>query len=104
MHEVLEMVVDRAREVHHVARVAVGDGGKDEQLVGDLAAGAERDLGRTEDVDVERQVRSVLLDGAARDDADLAELDRVVDLRPGQLCVAIFLCRAGHVGLPSSTW
>ena len=39
--EVLEMGVDRAREVHHVARVAIGDGRQDEQLVGRRAAGAE---------------------------------------------------------------
>ena len=104
MHEVLEVVVDRPGKVHHVARVAVGDRREHEHLAGDLATGAERDLGRAEDVDVERQVRPVLLDGAARDDADLPELDRVLDLRPRQLRVAILLGRAGHAGLPSSTW
>ena len=100
MHEVLEVVVDRPRKVHHVARVAVGDRREHEHLVGDLATGAERDLRRAEDVDVEGQVRPVLLDGAARDDADLPELDRVLDLRPRQLRVAILRRPRGSCGSP----
>ena len=43
-----------------------------------------------DEVDVERQVRPVLLDRAAGDDADLAQLDGVVDLGPGQFLVAVF--------------
>ena len=35
-------------------------------------------------------MRPVLLDRAARQDADLAQLDRVVDLGPGEFLVAIF--------------
>ena len=96
--EVLEVGVDRAGEVHDVAGVAVGRPSAARALLRDCAAGAERDPGRADDVDVERQVRPVLLDGAARDDADLAQLDGVVDLRPGQLLVTVLLGRAGHAG------
>ena len=42
-------------------------------------------------------MRAVLLDGTARKDADLAQLDGVVDLGPGEFLVAIFrFCLAGH--------
>ena len=101
MHEVLEVGVDRPREVHHVAGVAVGDDGQHEQLVGDLPPGPVGDPERADEVHVERQVRPVLLDGAAGHEADLAQLDGVVDLGPGQLLVAVF--RAGsavHRGRP----
>ena len=40
-------------------------------------------------IDVQRQVRAVLLDGPAGHDADFAQLDGVVDFRPGQFFVAI---------------
>ncbi len=40
----------------------------------------------------------MLLDRATRKDADLAELDRIVDLGPGQLLVPILFRRAtGHI-------
>src|SRR5947199_8251 len=45
---------------------------------------------------VRRQVVAVLLDRPARDDADLAEVDRVVDLGPRQLLVAPLRLRATH--------
>ena len=54
-------------------------------------------------------MRAMLLDRAARQDADLAQLDRVVDLGPGEFLVAIFgRCLAGHdegsvvIDLPAS--
>ena len=97
MHEVLEVVVDRAGEVHHVAGVAVGDDRQHEHLVGDLPAGPVGDAARADEIDVERQVRPVLLDGAAGHDADLAQLDGVVDLGPGQFLVAVLGGGAAHV-------
>jgi hypothetical protein len=101
MHEVLEVVVDRARKIHDVARVAVGDDRQHEQLVRDQLAGAGRDAARADEIDVQGQMRAVLLDGAARQQADLAHFDRVVDLGPGQFFVAI-LGRGStrHVDLP----
>src|SRR5262249_58178952 len=51
----------------------------------------------TDEVHVERQVRAVLLDGAAGHDTDLAQLDGVVDLGPGQLLVTVLPAgTAGH--------
>jgi hypothetical protein len=47
----------------------------------------------------------MLLDGAAWDDADLADLHRVVDFGPGQLLVSILgLGTAYHDGTPSIAW
>ena len=52
---------------------------------------------RADQIDVERQMRAVLLDGAAGHDADLAQLDGVVDLGPGQFFVAVLgRGAAGH--------
>jgi hypothetical protein len=101
VHEMLEVVVDRAREVHHVPRVAVADGGEDEHLVGDCLPCASRDPRRADDVDVERQVGAVLLHGAAGYDADFPHLDGVVDLGPGELLVAIFRLGAACHGVSS---
>ena len=40
----------------------------------------------------------MLLDRATRKNADLAELDRIIDFRPGQLLVPILLQRTtGHI-------
>ena len=50
---------------------------------------------RADEIDVERQVVPVLLDRPARDDADLAEVDGIVDLRPRELFVAILGGGAG---------
>ena len=41
-------------------------------------------------VDVEGEVRSVLFDGAAGQNADLAEIDGIIDFRPGEFFVAVF--------------
>ena len=79
----LVVSVDGAGEVHDMAGVAVPHGRQDEHLVGNLAAGPVGDAQRADDVDIERQVRSMLLHGAAGHDAHLAHLDGVVDLRPG---------------------
>src|SRR5690348_6370482 len=45
---------------------------------------------------------TVLLDGPAGHDADLAQLHRVIDLRPGQLFVAILFQGATGHGQTSS--
>ena len=58
-------------------------------MSGIVSAGAAGDAAGTDQIDVERQVRAVLLDGAARHDADLAQIDGVVDLGPGQFFVAV---------------
>src|SRR5687768_10660624 len=96
MHEVLEVVIDRAGEVHHVPRVAVGHDRQHEHLVGDFLAGAASDASGADQVDIQRQVRTVLLDGPAGDDAHLAQINRIVDLRPGELFVAVFGGGARH--------
>ena len=48
------------------------------------------DAAGTDQIDIQRQMRPMLLDRAARHDADLAQIDGVVDLGPGQFFVAIF--------------
>src|SRR5262249_22095556 len=98
--EVLEVAVDGAGEVHDVAAVAVPVRWQDEHLVGGLAAGAVGDPLRADAVHVERQVRPLAPRRARRHDAYLAQLHGVVDLRPGQLLVAVlFRGAAGH-GFP----
>jgi len=58
MHEVLEIVVDGAGEIHDVAGVAVGHDRQHQKLVG--IASRRRGRCRPDDeVDVERQVRAV---------------------------------------------
>lgn len=96
MHEVFEVGVDRTGEVHDVPGVAVGDDGEHEQLIGDFFAGTVRDSDGADEVDIQRQVRPVLLDGPARHDADLLQVDGVVDLRPGELLIAVFGRCAAH--------
>src|SRR5262249_36629056 len=99
LDEVLEMGVDGSGKVHDMAGVAVAVGGKQKHLFGDDRARAACNSGWADDVNVERQVRPVLLDRAAGEHADLAEFDRVVDLGPGEFLVApLGFCPAGHVG------
>ena len=95
--EVLKVVVDRAGKIHDVTGVAITDGGQHEQLVGHQPPGAVRDPGRADNIDIEREMRAVLFDRAARHDADLAQFDGVVDLRPGEFFVAEFSGGAAHV-------
>src|SRR5262249_52588795 len=97
--EGLEVGVDGAGEVHDVPRVAVPHRRQYEDLVGRLPAGPVGDPLRADDVHVERQVRPRLLHRAAGHRAHLAQGDGVVDLRPGQLLVAVFRGgAAGHRG------
>ena len=77
--------------------LCIGEAPNDVQMAAALfAAGSGGDADRADEIDVERQVRPVLLDRPARDDAHLAEIDRVVDLRPRQLLVAVLGLRATH--------
>ncbi len=95
MHEVLEIVVNGPRKIHDMARVAVTDRGEDQNLFRHFTSGAPRDLGWANEIDIERQVVPMLFDGPARQDADLAEIDGVIDFGPGKFFVAVFLGSAG---------
>ncbi len=101
VHEVLEVVVDGAGKVHHMPRVAVADGGQHQNLFGHFPARAAGDFGGTDKIDIQRQVRSMLLDGAAGHNAHFAQLDGVVDFGPGQFFVAEFGLSAAHGGRDS---
>ena len=81
------VVVDGAGKIHHVARVPVTNRGQHENLVGYLPAGAARNLGRADDIHIERQMWAMLFDRTTRHDADFAQIDGVVDLRPGEFFV-----------------
>src|SRR5687768_14664387 len=98
------MRVDGPREVHHMSRVTIPDRGQDQHPVGDDAARAVGDSLGTNDIHVERQVVAVLLDAAAGDDTNLAHLDGVVDLGPGQFFVAILGTSAAHGRSLSYCW
>src|SRR5438093_2737118 len=88
--EVIIVIVYGAGKIHHVARVAVANGGKHQHLVRNQSAGATRNLGRADDIDIERQMGTMLFDRATRQDADFAQIHGVIDLRPGKLFVTIF--------------
>jgi len=79
--EVFVVIVYGAGKVHHVARVAVANGGKHEHLLRNQSAGAARYLGRADDIHIERQMGAVLFDRPTRNDADFAQIDGVIDLR-----------------------
>ena len=84
-------------KVHDVAGVSIAVSRQQQHLFGDDPARSSGDLGRADHVDIERQVRAVLLDGATRQNTHLAEIDRVVDLGPGELFITKFRGRAtGH--------
>jgi hypothetical protein len=79
-----------------VTGVAVTDGGQHEQFVGYQPSGAVSDPGWADNIDIKRKMRAVLFHGAARHDADFAELDGVIDFRPGEFFVAEFSGGAAH--------
>src|SRR5262249_55038733 len=75
-----------------------------EHLLGDRSSRSSCDLGGANHIDIKWQMRAMLLNSAARKDADLAKIHRVVDFRPGEFFVAIFsLSLAGHLGRSTST-
>ena len=88
--EMFVLVVDGAGKIHHMARVPVRNGGQHEHFVGNLPAGAARDLGRADDIHIERQMGAVLFDRAARHNADFAQIDGVIDFGPGKFFVPEF--------------
>ena len=94
--EVLVVAVHGAGEVHDMAAVAVPVGRQDQHLARDLLADAVGDALWANNIDIQRQVRPVLLDRADGQDADLAQLDGVVDLGPGELFVAEFSSGTRH--------
>src|SRR5262245_48509123 len=103
MLEVREVVVDGAGKIHDVPGVAIRDDRQHEQLVDHRYAGPLRDAAGADEIDVERQMRPMLLDGAARDDADFAHVDGVIDFGPGEFFVAVFSRGAAwHGGAPWS--
>src|SRR5262245_50426765 len=93
MHEMFEVVVDRPWKIHHVPRVAIGHNRRHEQLVGNRHSRALGDPAGADQIDIQRQVMTMLLDRPARHNAHLSQLDRIVDLRPGQFLIPIFRCR-----------
>ena len=88
--------VDRSRKIHHVPGVTVRDMGKDQYLVGEFPSGSICDPARADQIHVQRQVVSMLLDRTTRKNANLAKIDGVIDFRPGQFLVSIFRSGAGH--------
>src|SRR5260370_27830330 len=82
MHEVLEIIVDRAGKIHDMPGVPVTYGGQNEYLIRDMSARAASNLGGTDDIDIEGQMRAVLLHRSAPDDAHFAHFDGIVDFRP----------------------
>ena len=82
--------VDRARKIHHVGGVPITDRRQDQQLIRNEPARAVGHPSRADGIDVERQVRAVLLHRPTRDQANLFQINGVVDLGPGQLFVSIF--------------
>jgi hypothetical protein len=96
INEMLEMVVDRSREVHDMARIAVANRGQHQQFPGNQPSGAVRDSRGADDIDIQRQMRPVLLDRAAGHEADLVQVDGVVVLGSGEFFVTKFCGGAAH--------
>jgi hypothetical protein len=82
-----------------VPRVPVGQRGENQDLLRNLLSRSRRHAAGTDEIDVQRQMRPVLLDGAAGDDAHLVEGDGLVDLGPSQFLVALVaVLGAGSAG------
>src|SRR6185369_1942784 len=94
MDEMFKVMIDGSGKIHHMTGITVADGREHEDFVGNLSSGAARDFGWTNDVYVQRQVRSVLFHRATRHDADFAQFDSIINLRPGQFFVTMFLTRS----------
>ena len=90
VHEVLEMGVDRARKVHHVAGVAIAMGRQHQHLLGDDPARA-RGRSRSGQITSTSSGKCGPCCSTAPhgSDADFAQIDRVVDLGPGQFLVTL---------------
>lgn len=81
--EMSEMIVDGAWEIHDMPGVTVSDGWEDEDFFWKQAAGATRDFGWANDIDIEGQMMSMLFNGPTGYDADFSQVDSVVDFGPG---------------------
>src|SRR5258706_9739915 len=99
MDEMFKVIIDSPGQVHHMTGITVADGREHEDLVRNLPSGAARDFHWADDVHVQGQVRAVVFHRATWHDADLAHFDRVINLRPGQFFVTIFLTRSGGHGM-----
>jgi hypothetical protein len=88
--------VNRAGKVHHVSGVAVRDSWQHEHLVGVGCSDSVGNRSGTHQVNVQRQVVTVLLDRPARNDANLILLNGIVNFRPREFLVAVF--GAGFAG------
>ena len=79
-----------------MAGVAISDVRQNFYLVRNFPAGAVGNSSRADEIDVQRQVRTVLLNRAAGDDADLLLIDSVLNFRPGQFFLSMLLGDAVH--------
>src|SRR5262249_51421127 len=94
--EMLEMIVNRSWKIHDVARVAITNGGQHEQFVRYQASSAQGDSRGANDVDIQWQMSAVLFHGATGDEANLPQLDGVIDFRQSELLIAEFSGGAAH--------
>jgi hypothetical protein len=101
VHERLPSDRDRAGEVHVVWRVPMHERREQDDVVGDGLGGPAADLGGDARVRVDRQVRTVVLERARRDQADAILGRRLPHLGPGQALVEQG-CRPGHRDPPPS--
>ena len=69
--------------------ITVGDHRQHEDFLRYLPARSIGDPDRAHQIDIEWQVRAMLLDGPAGNDANFLEFDRIIDLRPGQFFVTV---------------
>ena len=88
LDEVLPVDVGGAGKVHHVGGVAVHERRHDQHLIGYPPRGRRGDAARADHVDVERQMRAVLLGRPDRADHHPLLLHRFIDFRPGEFLVA----------------
>ena len=77
-------------KIHHMTGITIADRGKDKNVFWSLLAGSEGNAGWTNEVHIEWKMRAMLFDGATGNDADLAEINGIIDLRPGEFFVAVF--------------
>ena len=97
LDEVLEVNVDRAREVHHVVDVAIAHRRKNETDLRPQPRRSRRHRVGAKMIDLQRQMMAMLLDRAGRDDRDLAQLGGLVDFGPGQFVEAVFITNRRHM-------
>jgi len=83
------VAVDRAWKIHHVPGVSIGHDWQHQHLIGNLLARAACNSERTDEVDVQRQVRPMLLDRTAGNETNLPDVDGIINLGPSQFFIAI---------------